>query len=196
MSTPADNAWRILETAEQLCSAVVVSAAVERLAREITVRLQCGFPLVLGVMRGGVMFAGQLLPQLRFPLEFDYLDVTRYGDSTRGGSIAWKGYPGTAVSGRTVLILDDILDEGKTLAAIRDRLLAAGALHVYSAVFAEKETGRPKPISADFVGVRLPNRYVFGFGMDVKGLWRNLPEIYALKEGEECGEKYPDQPLL
>ena len=184
MSTPADNAWRILETAEQLCSAVVISAAVERLAREITVRLQGGFPLVLGVMRGGVMFAGQLLPQLRFPLEFDYLDVTRYGDTTRGGSISWKVSPGTAVSGRTVLVLDDILDEGQTLAAIRDRLLAAGARHVYSAVFAEKETGRPKPISADFVGVRLPDRYVFGFGMDVKGLWRNLPEIYALKDGE------------
>lgn len=184
MSTPADNAWRILETAEQLCSAVVISAAVERLAREITGRVQNSFPLVLGVMRGGVMFAGQLLPQLRFPLEFDYLDVTRYGDTTRGGSLAWKVSPGTAVSGRTVLVLDDILDEGQTLAAIRDRLLAAGARHVYSAVFAEKETGRPKPISADFVGVRLPDRYVFGFGMDVKGLWRNLPEIYALKDGD------------
>lgn len=184
MSTPSDNAWRILETAEQLCSAVVISAAVERLAREITGRVQDSFPLVLGVMRGGVMFAGQLLPQLRFPLEFDYLDVTRYGDTTRGGSLVWKVSPGTAVSGRTVLVLDDILDEGQTLAAIRDRLLAAGARHVYSAVFAEKETGRPKPISADFVGVRLPDRYVFGFGMDVKGLWRNLPEIYALKDGE------------
>ncbi len=185
MSTPADNAWRILDTAEQLCSAVVVSAAVERLAREITARLQGHFPLVLGVMRGGVAFAGQLLPQLRFPLEFDYLDVTRYRDSTQGGSIAWKVHPGSAVSGRTVLVLDDILDEGQTLSAIRDKLLEAGALHVYSAVFAEKEIGRPKPISADFVGVRLPDRYVFGFGMDVKGLWRNLPEIYALKEGEK-----------
>jgi len=182
---PADNAWRILETAEQICSAVVVSAAVERLAGEITVRLQSDFPLVLGVMRGGVVFAGHLLPQLRFPLEFDYLDVTRYGDSTRGGSISWKVAPGTTVSGRTVLVLDDILDEGQTLAAIRDALLAAGARHVYSAVFAEKETGRTKPVGADFVGVRVPNRYVFGFGMDVKGLWRNLPGIYALKQGEE-----------
>ncbi len=183
MNTPADNAWRILETAEQICSAVVVSAAVERLAREITDRLQHDFPLVLGVMRGGVMFAGHLLPQLRFPLEFDYLDVTRYGDSTRGGNISWKVGPGTAVSERTVLVLDDILDEGQTLAAIRDALLAAGALRVYSAVFAEKETGRAKPVSADFVGLHVPNRYVFGFGMDVNGLWRNLPEIYALKQG-------------
>lgn len=156
----------------------------ERLAREITVRMQGDFPLVLGVMRGGVMFAGHLLPQLRFPLEFDYLDVTRYGNSTQGGGITWKVGPGTAVAGRTVLVLDDILDAGQTLAAIRDALLAAGALRVYSAVFAEKETGRAKPVSADFTGVKVPDRYVFGFGMDVKGLWRNLPEIYALKDGE------------
>lgn len=182
---PPDKAWQILNTAEQICSAAAVSEAVQRLAREISARLQDCNPLVLSIMRGGVMFAGQLLPQLRFPLEFDYLDVTRYGDTTRGGTISWKVGPAAAVSGRTVLVLDDILDEGHTLAAIRDKLLAAGAQQVYSAVFAEKETGRDKPIRADFVGVRLPNRYVFGFGMDVNGAWRNLPAVYALKEGNE-----------
>ena len=136
-------------------------------------------------MRGSVVFTGQLLPQLRFPLEFDYLDVTRYGDATRGGAISWKVDAATAVSGRTVLVVDDILDEGHTLKAIRDKLLSAGAQQVYSAVFAEKQTGHPKPVAADFVGVKLPNRYVFGFGMDVSGAWRNLPAIYALKDGEE-----------
>jgi len=181
----SDKAWQILNTVEQICSAAAVSEAVRRLACEISARLQACNPLVLSIMRGGVMFAGQLLPQLRFPLEFDYLDVTRYGDATRGGTISWKVSPATSVSGRTVLVLDDILDEGHTLVAIRDRLLAAGAQQVYSAVFAEKETGRDKPISADFIGVKLPNRYVFGFGMDVKGAWRNLPAIYALKEREE-----------
>ncbi len=78
-------------------------------------------------MRGSVIFAGQLLPQLRFPLEFDYLDVTRYGDATRGGEISWKVTPGTSVAGRVVLVLDDILDEGQTLAAVREKLLEAGA---------------------------------------------------------------------
>jgi len=184
LSIPPDKAWQILNTAEQVCSAAAVSEAVERLAREISARLQERNPLVLGIMRGSVMFAGQLLPQLRFPLEFDYLDVTRYGDATRGGTVSWKVGPAASVSGRTVLVLDDILDEGQTLAAIRDKLLSAGAQQVYSAVFAEKETGRDKPINADFVGVRLPNRYVFGFGMDVMGAWRNLPAIYALKDGE------------
>jgi len=185
VAIPSDKAWQILDTAEQVCSAVAVSEAVQRLAREITARLRDANPLVLGIMRGSVIFAGQLLPLLKFPLEFDYLDVTRYGDATRGGTITWKVSPGTAVSGRTVLVLDDILDEGHTLAAIRDRLLLAGAQQVCSVVFAEKETGHPKPVAADFVGVKLPDRYVFGFGMDVKGAWRNLPAIYALKDGEE-----------
>lgn len=173
----------MLGTADLVCSAATVSNAVAQLAREITDVLADRFPLVLCVMKGGVFFAGQLLPLLRFPLEFDYLDVTRYGDATCGGEIRWKVAPGTTILSRTVLVLDDILDEGQTLAAIRDLLAASGAERVYCAALAEKETGRAKPIQADFVGVKLPNRYVFGCGMDVSGAWRNLPEIYALKEG-------------
>jgi hypoxanthine phosphoribosyltransferase len=172
----------VLDGAERLYSANEVAEAVARLAREISTAIAGSFPVVLSVMRGSVVFAGQLLPLLRFPLEFDYLEVTRYGTSMRGGAITWKTTPGTDVAGRVVLVLDDILDEGKTLAAIRERLLAAGAASFYSAVFADKDTGQDKPVRADFVGVRVPNRYVFGFGMDVGGLWRNLPEIYALRE--------------
>lgn len=165
-----------------MVSATAVSAAVARVAREISDALAGSFPLVLCVMRGAVVFAGQLLPQLKFPLEFDYLDVRRYGDTTRGGAIEWRVLPGTAVAERTVLVLDDILDQGSTLAAVRERLLAAGASRVYYAVLTEKDTGGAKPMHADFVGLRLPDRYVFGCGMDVGGVWRNLPEIYALKE--------------
>lgn len=184
MNLSPEKARRILETAELLCSTVVVSEAVARLAREISAALADSFPLVLCVMRGAVIFAGQLLPQLKFALEFDYLEVTRYGAATRGGEISWKVTPGTAVAGRVVLVLDDILDEGRTLAAAREKLLAAGARRVYIAVFADKDIGRSKPVGADFVGVRLPNRYVFGFGMDVGGAWRNLPEIYAMRNEE------------
>jgi hypoxanthine phosphoribosyltransferase len=180
-ATP-EEAWRILETAEEICSAECVVEEVARTAAEITAKLKDRHPLVLGVMRGSVIFAGQLLPQLRFPLHFDYLDVTRYGSATVGGEITWKVSPGTAVGGRVVLVIDDILDEGHTLAAVREKLLGAGATEFYSAVFAQKETGRPKPIAADFVGINVPDRYVFGFGMDVRGAWRNLPAIYALRE--------------
>lgn len=172
----------MLETAELVCPAAAVTEAIARMAREISAALADRFPLVLCVMRGAIVFGGQLLPQLRFPLELDYIDVTRYGAATRGGEIAWRVTPVAAVAGRVVLVVDDILDEGHTLAAIVEKLRAAGASRVYTAVIAEKNIGRPRPVSADFVGVRLPDRYVFGYGMDVSGAWRNLPEIYALKE--------------
>lgn len=172
----------MLETAELVHSAAAVSEAVSRVAREITALLADRYPLVLSVMGGAVVFTGALLPQLRFPLGFDYVHVTRYGGTTAGGALRWIVSPREAIGGRVVLIIDDILDEGLTLAAIRDRFLELGASACYSAVFADKDIGRTKPIAADFVGLRVPNRYVFGYGMDVHGAWRNLPEIYALRE--------------
>ena len=131
-------------------------------------------------MGGATVFAGQLLPLLAFPLEFGAIAVTRYGNTTRGSEIDWRLAPGEDVRGRTVLVLDDILDEGVTLAAVRDRLAELGARRVLTAVLADKDLGRPKPVVPDFVGVRVPDRYVFGFGMDAYGAWRNLPAIYAL----------------
>jgi len=175
------EAQKILEEADLLCPAEDVARAVRRVAAEVASRLAAANPLVLAVMGGAVVFTGQLLPQLSFPLDFDYLHVSRYGDVTRGGNLAWIVEPRSAVAGRVVLVVDDILDEGVTMAEIVRRLLAQGASQVLSAVFADKDIGRVKPITADFVGVRLPNRYVFGYGMDVKGAWRNLPAVYAVK---------------
>jgi hypoxanthine phosphoribosyltransferase len=135
-------------------------------------------------MGGAVVFSGHLLTRLNFPLDFDYLHVTRYGDATVGGGLQWKVFPQTSLTGRVVLVLDDVLDEGHTMAAIRQRVIEAGAAQFFCAVFADKNIDRAKPLQADFVGVELPNRYVFGYGMDVKGAWRNLPAIYALKQGQ------------
>jgi hypoxanthine phosphoribosyltransferase len=180
MLAPA-QAWEILESAEQVCSAATIARAVQRIAADITRVLADDNPLVLSVMGGAVVFTGQLLPLLRFPLSFDYMHLTRYHNAMSGGRIEWKVFPLEAVAGRVVLVVDDILDEGDTMLEIRTRVLAAGAERFYCAVFADKDIGKPKPIAADFVGLPLPNRYVFGFGMDVKGAWRNLPEIYAMK---------------
>ncbi len=177
----AEQAREVLAAAELICPAGQVADAVRRVAQEISAALGDANPLVLSVMGGAVVFTGQLLPQLRFPLDFDYVHVSRYGDATRGGELRWIAAPREAIEGRTVLVLDDILDEGVTLAAIRRRMLESGALACYAAVFADKDIGREKPIAADFVGIRLPNRYVFGFGMDISGAWRNLPEIYAVR---------------
>ena len=177
-----EAARRILAEADLIIPADEIQAALGRLANEITAELQNANPLVLTVMGGAVVFAGQLLPRLVFPMECDYLHATRYGDVTTGGELAWVVEPRAPVDGRVVLVLDDILDEGITLAAVKRRLLEQGATACYIAVLSEKDLGREKPVAADFVGVRLPNRYVFGCGMDVKGAWRNLPAIYALKE--------------
>lgn len=177
-----EQALEILHSAERLCSAEFISDSVSRVAQEITAQLGERYPIVLSVMGGAIVFAGQLLPQLRFPLDLDYIHATRYRNSTQGQDIAWKVMPKEDVKGRVVLVIDDILDEGLTLAAVRDKLLQLGAAEFYCAVLADKEIGQAKPIQADFVGLQLPNRYVFGYGMDVKGMWRNLPEIYALKE--------------
>jgi hypoxanthine phosphoribosyltransferase len=176
------EAWGVLESADLICSEEELAAATRRLAAEITARLGERMPLVLSVMGGAVVFTGQLLPLLHFPLEFDYIHITRYRGTTQGGTIQWKVEPRHLLGGRSVLVLDDILDEGHTMAAIRERILAAGATEFYSAVLADKAIGRDKPIRADFVGVSVPDRYVFGFGMDVEGAWRNLPAIYALQK--------------
>lgn len=175
-----EEAKRILQAAEPVCSAAAVSDAVQRVAAEIRATLAQQNPLVLSVMGGAVVFTGQLLPLLDFPLDFDYIHVSRYRERTRGADLEWKVAPNSRVEGRVVLVIDDILDEGETLAAIRGRVLALKAKAFYSAVFADKAIGRAKPIDADFVGITVPDRYVFGFGMDVHGAWRNLPAIYAL----------------
>ena len=177
-----NDAWKLFNNAELLHGATEIELVLDRLAARIGDTLADAFPVVLCVMGGGVIFAGKLLPRLGFPLEFDYLHATRYRNGTRGGEIEWAVLPRLDLNGRALLVLDDILDEGHTLAAAKQRLLELGAAEVKIAVLADKDLGREKPIAADFVGLTLPDRYVFGMGMDAYGLWRNLPGIYALKE--------------
>lgn len=176
------DAQKVLREADLIRTTEQVQAALHKVAREINAALAETHPLVLSVMGGAVVFTGQLLPLLDFPLDFDYVHVSRYGDARQGGRMHWKVEPRETVRGRTVLVVDDILDEGHTLAALRDRVMELGAHRFYSAVFADKQHGRDKPVEADFVGMELPDRFVFGYGMDIEGAWRNLPAIYAVKE--------------
>lgn len=183
------SAWQVLDAADLIHSAAAVDAAIARVAAEITAKLKDQYPLVLSVMGGAVVFAGRILPMLHFPLEFDYIHASRYGAATSGGPIEWKVEPKGNVAGRVVLVLDDILDIGDTMLAIRERVLRLGAQAFYSAVLTDKAKNRAKPIIADFVGLTLPDRYVFGCGMDAHGIWRNLPAIYALnRQDRERGE--------
>jgi hypoxanthine phosphoribosyltransferase len=177
-----DKAWAFLKDSDLIASAAQVESAVQRVAAEIEEKLGKTYPLVLAVMGGAVVFAGQILPRLRFPLDFDYIHASRYGVMTRGASIEWRVSPPQLAKGRAVLVLDDILDHGETMNAIRNRLLELGATSVHCAVLVEKVLATPKPIKPDFVGLRIPDRFVFGCGMDAKGYWRNLPEIRAMKD--------------
>ena len=167
---------------EEVVSAAEIQAALARMAGEITARLAGRNPLVVTVMNGGLVFAGQLLPRLPFALELSYVHVRRYGRETKGGELVWIAGPHESVTGRTVLLLDDILDEGQTLLAIRSRLYELGATEVLLAAFAVKIRREPPRVMADFTGIRVPDRFVFGFGMDVGGRWRNLPSVRALAE--------------
>jgi hypoxanthine phosphoribosyltransferase len=176
------QAWAFLENSDPVAGAEEVQAAVRRVASQIEQRLSSAYPMVLAVMGGAVVFAGQLLPLLRFPLDFDYIHASRYGAATRGAGVDWKVSPPGLVKDRVVLVLDDILDHGETMNAIRQRLLELGAKQFYCAVLVQKRLSMKKPIDADFVGLTIPDRFVFGCGMDAKGFWRNLPEIRAMKE--------------
>ena len=131
-------------------------------------------------MGGGLVFAGQLLTKLPFALEIDYVHASRYQNETVGKTLVWKALPKLDLTGRTVLLIDDILDEGITLNVIKEKCLELGAKEVFSAVLIEKKLDHTKPITADFVGLQVPNCYVFGYGMDAYGWWRNLSAIYSL----------------
>ena len=194
-----DRARALLANATQIVTPEEVQAAVARVAAQLNTRFgnpdDKTFPLVLGVMGGAVVFTGNLLPQLDFPLEFDYLHVSRYGDLDRGGEVVWKVIPRQNVAGRTIVVVDDILDEGETLAHVKQRLLDMGAAEVLIVVFADKDLKRAKPIKADLIGLTLPNEFVVGFGMDVYNYWRNLPGLWSISQEDLSAAAEPEPPF-
>lgn len=177
------EANRLLAEADLLAGEAEIAAAIERLAAQMTARLAGTRPVMLCVMNGALIFAGQLLTKLVFPLEVDYLHATRYGSATEGGRLDWLVRPARDLEGRTVVLLDDILDEGVTLAAIADYCHQAGAAEVLMAVLVDKRHNRKVTpgYTADFTGIETEDRFLFGYGLDYKGFWRNAPGIYAVK---------------
>jgi hypoxanthine phosphoribosyltransferase len=169
-------------TADLLHSEQEVEAAIDNMAQQINSALADRNPLLLCVMNGGIPTFGKLLTRLTIPLTIDAINASRYQNQTSGGSIEWLVKPETPLEGRTVLIVDDILDEGITLQALCQYCREQGATDVYSAVLVDKILDHEKPLTADFVGLKVENRYLFGYGMDYKGYLRNAPGIYACKE--------------
>lgn len=183
MSITSEQAQAVYAQANQLYSEEQVNHALDRMAAEISADLAERDPIAICVMTGGLIPAGHLLTRLNFPLHIDYLHASRYRGETRGGELHWVTRPSLPLAGRTLLVIDDILDEGLTLAAIIDYLRGQGAAAVYSAVLVEKlHERRAAGVSADYVGIEVEDRYVFGCGMDYHGYHRNLPGIYAVRE--------------
>jgi len=169
-----------LAKADLLHSREVLFAAIARMGAEIG-REAGSRPLFLTLMQGGLMFAGHLAFAIPVDCEFDYVHATRYRGGTTGNDLRWIKAPVVSMKGRDILLVDDILDEGKTLAAVRDWCVEQGAARVRIAVLVIKRHDRGVPgLQADYHGVDVPDRYVFGFGMDYYEQGRNLPRIYAI----------------
>ncbi|MEW6446242.1 MAG: hypoxanthine-guanine phosphoribosyltransferase [Pseudomonadota bacterium] len=173
----------LLDRAECLVDAGTMHAVYDRLADEIRAELADAMPLVLVVMTGGLIPAGKLLARFDFPLEIDYLHVTRYGDATRGGELRWLARPRLSMARRHVLVIDDIFDEGITLKAIVEACHLEGAASVRSVAPVNKLHPRKvEGFRPDFIGLSVEDRFLIGEGMDYRGYFRNLNGIHALPE--------------
>ena len=160
-----------------------IDAALDRMAEAMNRDMAGERPVYMTILTGGLLIAGCLAPRLSLDLVFDYAHATRYRGATEGGTLHWIARPRTNLKDRVVIIVDDILDEGNTLEELRRYCFDEGAREVRIAVLALKKHDRRFPgIHADYVGLEVPDRYVFGFGMDYRELGRNLPGIYALME--------------
>ncbi len=182
MNSPA-SAQELLDEAELLVAPELIREAYDRLAAHISADYSGVMPLILCVMNGGLFATSEITQRLSLPFELDYLHATRYRGATEGGGLIWKRQPDMRLADRHVLVIDDILDEGHTLAAIRKALLEFRPASLKVAVLADKiHNRRAEGAYAEYIGVTVPDRYVFGCGMDVRELWRQLPAIYAVKE--------------
>lgn len=177
---------QVQEEAECLYALGSIEEAIDNTALDITAALQDKNPLVLCVLNGGVPYTAALLKRLKFPLQLDYIHATRYGNNIQGGGIEFVAYPKTELAGRTVLLADDIFDEGQTFSAIVQHCLRDGAAEVYTTVLVDKQHDRKATLpngkqTTDFASLKVDDKYVFGWGMDYKGYLRNLDGIYAVR---------------
>lgn len=187
MSADSHPLAAVLPQATLLHPRATLDAAIARMGDALTRQLAGERAVFLTVMNGALFFAAALAFAIKTDLEFDYAHATRYGDATVGREVRWLHRPTVPLTGRSVILVDDILDEGYTLATLRDWCLAAGARRVLIAVLCDKQHARRVPgLAADFVGVTVPDRYVVGYGLDYHGQGRNLEDIWALGNTGAC----------
>lgn len=183
MNTQMQEIIQIRQQAECIATTEQVEEAIIRLADTVSVALADTNPVCYIIMHGGIFFAGNLLPRLQFPLQVAYLHVSRYHYQLSADKLRWHTPPTLSPRQRTVIIFDDILDQGHTLLQIKEYMKQQGAAAVYTAVLADKQHQRKAVpgFRADFTALEVPDYYLFGCGMDYKGYWRNNSAIYAVK---------------
>ena len=174
---------RVRREARQVVSAQEVERRIAAMARRIEAQFATANPVILAIMNGGAFTAVRLCGHFDFPYEFAYVHASRYGDRLTGGPVEWLVEPDAALAGRTVLIVDDILDHGATLEDLGARLERLGVASMSIAVLVDKNVGgESSRLQADFVGiVTTDDAFLFGCGMDYKGYWRGLPALYAVR---------------
>ena len=169
------------EGAQIVVTETEIETALDHMAEQVQTRFEGKELLMLTVLNGGMIPASLLALRLKLPLEMDYLHASRYRGEAGGDKLTWHARPRAPMTGRHILVVDDILDEGPTLQAIVEYCREQGASSVVSAVLVEKcHDRRVAGAHADIVGVKVEDRYVFGFGMDYRGGLRHLPQVYAL----------------
>lgn len=178
-----NEALAVRRNARPLFSAAEVSAAIEQMAHKLATRLRPANPVIVTVMYGGAFTAVELCRHFDFPYEVDYVHPTRYRDSLEGGELQWRVRPSPALAGRTVLVVDDVLDRGLTLRALESELARVGVAELLMAVLVVKRVAHVEPRPrVDAAGLEVDDVYVFGAGMDYRGYWRGLPGLYALTD--------------
>ncbi len=165
--------------AERLYDRHQVAVVLDELAGTVATWLAGRAATLLVIMRGGMFPAVQLGSRIRTPLRFEYVHASRYSDSTIAADLQWHHWPAWIDDTRPVVVVDDIFDEGRTLEAVRARL--GVGIEVRTVALVRKQHARG--LARDWVdgfGLDVPDRYVFGCGMDYRGWWRQLPEVWAL----------------
>lgn len=182
LDTLQEELAAVRDQANLLYSPGEVEEGIERVAQQMNRDYSGAMPVLITVMNGGLVFAGQLVTRLSFPLQMDYLHVSRYRGETRGGVVQWIASPATSLTGRHVVIVDDILDEGETLQAIITACQAQDVASVATCVLVDKHHNRKviPGLKADYTALHTRDVFLFGMGMDYQGYWRNLPGIYAV----------------
>lgn len=183
MSESTDLAEIVKVRSDAVCLAdtAALDHACDQMARKISEKLSRTNPVLLCVLNGGMVPTAMLLQRLEFPLQVDYTHVTRYGLRTSGGELRWVRRPPASLRDRTVLVVDDLLDHGITLQAVVEACEEIGAAQVLTAVLATKDVAERAGLqSTDFSAIKLPDRYIFGYGMDYKSYLRNAPGIFAV----------------